>query len=398
MERYFTLTSPLWGLALVVVCFSLAYIAARAIPFYRRETAKLAASRHGHLDGLRGFLAFGVVLTHMVSFQLWYIRGYWDWPPSKFYTVCGTTAVSLFFMITGFLFWKKAIDDGGGYMDWRALYSSRFRRLAPLYFFAVMIVFFYVGMRTGWTLHVDFWHLVVRAGSWLGLGILGRPDLNGMKYTWVTNTALWTLRYEWLFYIWLPVISAFARPQRFPIVALAILAVAWLVPNHEVVTNFVFGMMAAHLMTTRPHIRFLTTSWAALLALIGFGFIWMRTFDHYGLTQSVLLFPFFVCVVYGNSFFGLLSNLGARTMGIVSYSVYLMHCLLLYGVLYALEGRVDIAGLETWRYWALMFVLGPALVMIALCTYRWIEYPFMRSPRRKMGTGNSVPAAASLAR
>ena len=391
------LTSPIWGIALTILCFLLAYGAARTIPFYRRETARLAVSRHGYLDGLRGFLAFGVVLTHMVSFCLWYRQGWWSWPPSTFYTMCGTTAVSLFFMITGFLFWKKAIDDGGGYMDWRALYTSRFRRLAPLYFFAVTIVFFYVGMRTGWKLNVDVSHLLVRAFSWLSLGILGRPDLNGMPNTWSTNTALWTLRYEWLFYIWLPVISSFARPKRFPFIALAILAVAWFMPGHEVVTSFVFGMAAAHLVTERPRIPFLSTRWAAALALLGFVLISMRSFDYYGPKQSILLFPFFVCVVYGNSFFGLLSNLGARTMGVISYSIYLMHCLVLYGVLFALEGYVDIAGLPAWKYWALMFAVAPGLMALTLCTYRWIEYPFMRVSRRKIGSGNPVPAGARLA-
>jgi peptidoglycan/LPS O-acetylase OafA/YrhL len=103
-----------------------------------------------------------------------------------------------------------------------------------------------------------------------------------------------------------------------------------------------------------------------------------------------------VCVVYGNSFFGLLSNLGARTMGIVSYSVYLMHCLVLYGVLFALEGRVNISALPAWQYWALMFAVGPGLVLVALCTYRWIEYPFMRVSRRK-ASGAAVPAGARLA-
>jgi peptidoglycan/LPS O-acetylase OafA/YrhL len=389
LDRY----SPLWGIALTTLCFSLAYVAARTIPFYRRETARLAASRHGYLDGLRGFLAFGVVLTHMLSFHLWYQNGWWNWPPVRIYTICGTTAVSLFFMITGFLFWKKAIDDGGGYMDWRALYASRFRRLAPLYFVAVMVTFFYVGMRTDWTLHTTLWHLAVRMFSWLSLGILGRPDINGMPNTWSTNTALWTLRYEWLFYIWLPVISVLARPRRFPLIALAILAVAWFVPGHDVVTNFVFGMAAAHLVTERPRIPFLATRWAAALSMIGFVLIGMRSFDYYGLKQSVLLFPFFLCIVYGNSFFGLLSTLGARTMGVISYSVYVLHCLLLYGVLFALERHVNIAGLSPVQYWGLMFLVGPALVMVALFTYRWIEHPFMRRSRRK-SEEQPVPAAA----
>ena len=58
LDRY----SPLWGMALTTLCFTLAFVAARTIPFYQRETTRLAVSRHGYLDGLRGFLADGLSL------------------------------------------------------------------------------------------------------------------------------------------------------------------------------------------------------------------------------------------------------------------------------------------------------------------------------------------------
>jgi peptidoglycan/LPS O-acetylase OafA/YrhL len=391
-----SLTSPHWGVALTAVCFALAYGAARLIPFYGREAARLMTSRIGRLDGLRGFLAFGVVVTHMLSFHGWYAYHHWDWPPSKLYTFCGDAAVALFFMITGFLFWKRAID-GGGKMGWRALYVSRLRRLAPLYIFSVGILFIYVGMRTDWTLRVDLPQLLLDAGSWLGLGIFGRPDLNGMKDTWVTNTAIWTLRHEWLFYISLPIIASFARLKLFAIIALAILAIGVLIPGAGVAKNFVFGMAAAHIITRWPRIPFLATRQAALLSLAGFVLIAVRGFQYFGITEAVLLFPFFVCVVYGNSFFGLLSNLGARTMGLISYSIYLMHCLLLDGVLYALDDRVNIAQLAAWQYWVLMFALGLVLVVIALCTFRWIEYPFLRRSQRHLRVDKTVPPGVRMA-
>lgn len=61
------------------------------------------------LDGLRGFLALAVVFSHGAVYQRYLVDGVWQAPPSPFYAFLGPFGVSLFFMITGFLFWSQIV-------------------------------------------------------------------------------------------------------------------------------------------------------------------------------------------------------------------------------------------------------------------------------------------------
>jgi peptidoglycan/LPS O-acetylase OafA/YrhL len=67
------------------------------------------AERVTSLDGLRGFLAFGVFFHHAVITYFYLANGRWDTPPSRFYTLAGHIGVDMFFMITGYLFWSRLI-------------------------------------------------------------------------------------------------------------------------------------------------------------------------------------------------------------------------------------------------------------------------------------------------
>ena len=89
--------------------------------------------RYSTIDGLRGYLAFAVFLSHSSIWYFYLHFGRWDVPQSNFYTHLGQSSVTLFFMITGFLFWSKLLDGRVQPIDWSRLYLSRLFRLVPLY-------------------------------------------------------------------------------------------------------------------------------------------------------------------------------------------------------------------------------------------------------------------------
>jgi len=66
------------------------------------------------LDGLRGFLALGVFFHHAAVYHEYLSDGRWQVPPSRFYTLVGQSSVAMFFMITGFLFWSRIIQQKEG--------------------------------------------------------------------------------------------------------------------------------------------------------------------------------------------------------------------------------------------------------------------------------------------
>ena len=65
--------------------------------------------RYWSLDGLRGYLALAVVLSH-ASIWYFYLRsGTWEVPPANVYTQFGQGSVTRFFMITGFCFGPRCL-------------------------------------------------------------------------------------------------------------------------------------------------------------------------------------------------------------------------------------------------------------------------------------------------
>ena len=66
-------------------------------------------SRYGALDGLRGILAISVLFQHAVTNYAYFSTGIWQITDVRFYRHLGGESVILFFMITSFLYWSKAI-------------------------------------------------------------------------------------------------------------------------------------------------------------------------------------------------------------------------------------------------------------------------------------------------
>jgi len=94
----------------------------------RRRTKVLTLSRYPTVDGLRGYLAFFVFLHHTVITYFYIATGEWRVPPSNLFTQLGQASVSLFFMITAFLFYGKVLDNKNGSIDWLKFFVGRLMR------------------------------------------------------------------------------------------------------------------------------------------------------------------------------------------------------------------------------------------------------------------------------
>jgi peptidoglycan/LPS O-acetylase OafA/YrhL len=66
----------------------------------------------------------------------------------------GPFGVSMFFMITGYLFYSQLLK-GKGRPNWKKLYIGRVFRIIPLYWFAVALVVFGVAIHSNWRLNVS---------------------------------------------------------------------------------------------------------------------------------------------------------------------------------------------------------------------------------------------------
>jgi len=373
----------------------------RWVPFYHNLVRPNHGARYETLDGLRGFLALGVFFSHGVTHYFYLRERLWT-PSSRFYALLGNVAVLFFFFITGFLFWMKAIN-GNGRVAPIALYKARFRRLAPMYFCSTLLVIAIAACLMHFHLYSSLRNLVEESIRACSLGLLGFRSFNGVGTRPINGAVTWTLRYEWLFYLALPAIAFLARPVRFGFLVSALIvwrvAANWLPHLSPFVSGvflqFVGGMLAAHIVhhlppPARPP-RWLSIVPVTCLICIMAGFKGQYLF-------SVIAF---LCFVYGDDLFGLLTAPGAKVLGAISYSIYLLHPIVLYLVLHTLNRFLPVGALSGDLYWLLVAACGILLVLLSALTYRFVEHPFLgpsraakKKPDQSPSTGRHTPLAS----
>lgn len=148
-----------------------------------------SAGKLERLEQLRGAASFYVFVHHYVRHNLPEAPGV-----ARFF-VFGQVAVLLFFLLSGFVIHYSALRRGG--LSARDYFVRRFRRIYPVFVLALLL---------------SYLAACVRAGSWigpdlrsLGLNLLQLQGLDRSPGQWVDcymgNEPLWSLSYEWWFYV-----------------------------------------------------------------------------------------------------------------------------------------------------------------------------------------------------
>ncbi|RDU96043.1 acyltransferase family protein [Trinickia dinghuensis] len=341
--------------------------------------------RVGSLDGMRGYLALSVMFHHAFVARNWLETGVWTLPPNPFYAQLGSMAVSLFFMITGYLFWGKLAAKGGR-VNWISLYVGRLFRIGPVYLLALSGLLLVVMVRSQWQLHEPA-NLVARElMPWLTLGLLTGSDINGVAHTGlILAGVVWSLSFEWLFYIALLPLSLVAR-RRWHLVSAAVLLCVSIfesVRSTHAIWHFVLlfsvGMVTSslHAMGWKVKADGILSSVAALAALVATLAIHAGP---YTIGQSLPLALFFFLVCNGASLFGLFGTLPAIRLGHVSYSIYLLQ-----GFVFSIGfNNASMRGILTSGH-TLFFWFATAAGAIILCTVASAVYALLERPCIELG-------------
>jgi len=342
------------------------------------------------VDGLRGFLALGVVLCHIATFQFTADGQPWGPHPNPYFRQAGAAAVRMFFMITGFLFWTKALRKGGHLPAW-GLYVNRGWRIMPLYLALVMGLVAWSLLASGGRLRVAPGQAGLELLSLLVPGFFPDVVVNGFDTTHVLRQS-WTLRWEWLFYLSLPLLAQGLRSVGRAALVLSLL-LGVLVFSHElrwinlaadwsVFATFGIGMLAAWLVQRRPDWPFARSAPAHALAVCLVVATPLIIHGGLAIVGNLLYGALFVLIVYGNSVCGLLRWRASRLLGEVSYSIYLLHMVVLVAWMAGLERAGALPEPDYMRYWLLM---GPSLfgvAALALFSFTAIEQPGIARSRR----------------
>lgn len=390
-----SVTSPLPYFVLVPCLIGIAWILARFIPQSRDKL-------HVPLESLRGLLAVSVFFSHAIVSYFYFRTGVWANPPTPFYAFLGPGPVTLFFFLSGFLFWSKCIARDGiaGYGSFLA---GRARRLIPAYYASVAIVVFLVLGRTHFTLAVPPATFLGELARWL-IFIPGR-DLNGFPRADLINASVvWTLMFEVIFYLLLPVIFFLFKGYRIFLYVAFAGAASWMLARYGAAAltpavvrggllrfiafalNSVFGlgfgigMLVAFLYAKCPKRWWLVLKRRRLTPVPLFCVAAPVLFKCglYSTGQFLLLGIVFVFVVAGNDFFGLLSSRAVFLLGTVSYSFYITHGIVLFVFSHLLNRWAPIRSLSPLQYWSLMGAVGVSAVCFSTLLYWTVERRFMR--------------------
>ena len=335
-------------------------------------------SRFGCIDGIRGFLALSVFFHHFIITYYWKVSGSWQRPPEDLFQNLGKVGVAIFFMITGFLFFSRIVNQDQK-ISWLKLYKSRVFRIYPLYLFVLTLISLVVFYNSDFVLNTSFSSVVkdyVRWGLFLGGTI---NDFSETKQ--IIAGVDWTLKYEWLFYLSLPLLYlAYIVLGKWGLIATALLTVVlFLYPisipfiSSSFFIYFTAGAMISQFAKKVENLvekrHSMVSAFSVLI--IAVVLIYPNSLD---LIHILLMSVLFLFIAAGNNMFKSFSSKASIVLGEISYSIYLTHGIVLY-ILFSGENGKEIALLSIEKYALLMPLVSVVVVLFSSLTFLLIEKP-----------------------
>ncbi len=380
-------THTLFAVIVFITCYVMAYVINIAYKL------KPKSNRYDSIDGLRGFLGVGVFIHHI---SIWYVfvqTGTWELPKSNLYVQLGQTSVSLFFMISSFLFISKLLNSKEGF-NWKRFYASRLLRLGPLYLLSLLFLFLCVMEISNWKLMVDFNAFAISILKWIGFTIFGEPIINNVHLTPYINGVVWSLPYEWLLYLSLPVFSIFIS-QRKPSVAIVIISLSFIVVfsifhgyGYHHLLSFLGGAIAPFIKKYNKRKLNFDNIYFSILVLLCLILI-VQFQNSYSILCKLIISIAFTIIALGNNIFGILKNVTFKFLGEISYSTYLLHCIILFVIGYYVIGMETMRSFSESEYCLLMLLVSPMVVFISFLSFYWVERPFMELSKKRFKTKTS---------
>lgn len=326
----------------------------------------IANPRVGELDALRGLAALGVVAFHYTTF---YQQEQGHLQPLGFGFPAGNYGVHLFFLISGFVIFMT-LERTRSAMDFAV---SRFSRLFPAYWAAMAItaaVIYTVGMPIQRIPMVD-----LAVNLTMLQEVLGFAQLDGSYWTlqaelfFYLQMLFWCMlgqlkRIRWIIAVWLVMAMVYALTAQRHIHFSYTLRELLLLRH---IPFFALGILFYCLYSGSGERRANIALIALSLVAIGVSY-----------AQAYLAAGLVCCAIFALFVAGKLRWLRAVPfvfLGVISYSLYLLHQAIGFAVIHRLEA----AGVPSFAA-----VVATALMMLALAaalTYG-VERPAMRGIRQ----------------
>jgi exopolysaccharide production protein ExoZ len=348
-------------------------------------------ARLGYLDALRGIAILGVLLVHMGQA----VQGLPEWFTNG--ASFGARGVQLFYIVSAYT--MLTISRNG--LNEQSFFIRRFFRIAPLFYLSIVVYLLFYGLGPReYAPHGIGWVQILSAFTFLHGW---RPD--------TVNAIVpggWSVACECMFYLAFPLlrkaITSLPRAVGAFVLSL-ILAAATMYglrrvipgPSYLVGSFLFFSIFAQSPAFMAGFIwYFLPTRWIekysnvianlTLISIVGLALTW-KTFNYYWLAIPPL--TLFAWAMSAKP--TLFNNPITRNLGLISFSLYLSHHL----VIDPLAAILHPHGLVGWL--AIFTCSFAGSVALSTVTYRWIEKPMIALGHRlsaRFLAGTVTPAGA----
>ena len=350
--------------------------------------AEVRAGRLTSIDGLRGLLAIVVFFHHFYENYFYRVTGVWGSDSSIVYNLFGTVGVTLFFMITGFLFFGK-IRAVRGHIDFNRFYLGRIFRIVPVYAVSVLFVYLMTFIETGFRIDRT---LQPGLDQWV---FFHNAIINDYPASPMINAAVtWTLVTEWIFYLSIPVIAYLWSRLDLQswAVALATVLALYLQRNDVSIPGidlncgqfapFLLGGLAGEIGRMAVLRRAAKGHWSAALSVAALSILFGTFSTAYSVSGCLLLFVFFVPVALGNSIFGVLRLRAVVFLGEISYDVYMLHGIVLFALFTVMLPNAMQSVQSRWQMLPLMLIAAAVVIALSFAVHLAVEKPMLRLGRR----------------
>jgi peptidoglycan/LPS O-acetylase OafA/YrhL len=354
------------------------------------------------LDGLRGIAALIVVVFHLSLIAQPYLDtnstgDAWWWmseTPLRLATD-GTQAVLLFFVLSGLVVALPALRAGFTKFSWRKYFASRFLRLyIPAWgALALAAVLIFCIPRVSSKVTANYWLSNTNAKSIQPLTLL--QDATLMKVGNAADNVLWSLRWEIIFSVLLPVFVLAAILIRRSWIAFGLAMVACVAltigdPVHADAAFYLPVFMMGTLMASRLEAiqewgaRRSRRFWIAALSTSLFFMVASQIFSFAASPSSVgggLLWSLvgagaggiILCAIGFDSVRNFLNAKVSQFLGKISFSLYLIHVPIIATLAFVLGDA----------QWWLVGIIGlPLSLGAATVFHKYVEVPSMNLAHR----------------
>ncbi|MEB4676102.1 acyltransferase [Enterobacteriaceae bacterium G50] len=290
---------------------------------------KIGISQHHYkyqeLDGLRGICAAFVCIFHLYWRAGGAADNYWsiNYINSSIVKhaiyLTGELPVGLFFMLSGFLFFKKALDDK---FNLKEFIVSRFLRIYPPVIITLLLIYI-LTIPLSDSPQLSNW-------SWFlsSLPFIFTPPgstINGTSLQIATSGVFWTLVWELRLYFAIPFMYLIMKRIKHKAIFIIIMMVIVLFYSKLIIKkqelSYIMYFLCGFLLATIKYSRKPSDMVCIILLLLAVYF----TKHAYNTTTPLYMMVVFYIIKNGFNLFGLLTCLPIRYLGTCSFSLYLIH-------------------------------------------------------------------------